>query len=242
VTFSLYRDDACTQLVTTSVAPLSDGVAASASYVPQATGTYRWVASYGGDEANSAVSGSCGDPGETVTIQPVALPATTRTVSGFVFGGVTVRKGESVLISGATVFGSVTVQTGGAVRIVGSTITNGITSSGAKALDLCGTHVSATSVGAISITGTRGSLRIGGPADGCAGNRIDGDVTLLSNRSLTMLGNTVNGKVTVTGGGPDNTVIGANTVGRLSCQAVQPAPIDLGQPNRGPKAGQCSGL
>ena len=42
--------------------------------LPTQAGTYRWVASYSGDAANTAISGACGDANETVTVSPAPDP------------------------------------------------------------------------------------------------------------------------------------------------------------------------
>ncbi len=54
--------------------PAAEAPVSSAAFTPALPGTYRWVASYGGDAANAAVTGSCGDPGET-TVVSAAVPA-----------------------------------------------------------------------------------------------------------------------------------------------------------------------
>lgn len=40
----------------------------SPDFTPTTAGVYRWVATYSGDANNEAVSGSCGDPDESVTV------------------------------------------------------------------------------------------------------------------------------------------------------------------------------
>ncbi len=71
VTFRLYSDAACENLVTTLSGELGeDGVASSGDYTTNLAGTYYWVASYGGDDNNLPSSGTCGDEGETTTVNP----------------------------------------------------------------------------------------------------------------------------------------------------------------------------
>jgi hypothetical protein len=84
VTFRLYgpTDPACVSVpVFTSVVPLAGGSAQSGTYTPIAAGTYRWIATYDGDANNSPVSGRCGDPTETRTVDqpPATLPPTGAT-------------------------------------------------------------------------------------------------------------------------------------------------------------------
>jgi hypothetical protein len=48
------------------------GTYASDPFTATAPGTYRWVAAYSGDANNSPVATACGEPGETVTVTPLA--------------------------------------------------------------------------------------------------------------------------------------------------------------------------
>ena len=61
--------------------PVSGGppvTATSESFTPTTAGTYRWIATYGGDPNYSAASGSCNDPNETsVVLAPGELRVTT---------------------------------------------------------------------------------------------------------------------------------------------------------------------
>jgi len=72
ITFSLYgpADPSCTSspLATLTASVAGAGTYNSGSYTPTAPGTYHWIASYAGDGSNAAVSGACGDPGESVTV------------------------------------------------------------------------------------------------------------------------------------------------------------------------------
>ncbi len=74
VTFNLYGpDDATCQPpeAFTSTVPISDdGTATSAPFTPPQVGTYRWIASYSGDDNNNPVGGACGDAGEIVVVGP----------------------------------------------------------------------------------------------------------------------------------------------------------------------------
>jgi hypothetical protein len=83
ITFALYSasDATCsTVLHESTVAVSGDGSYTSPSFMPMSTGSYQWVASYGGDANNQSVSGSCNDPTERSTVtaslcvrSPVAL-------------------------------------------------------------------------------------------------------------------------------------------------------------------------
>ncbi|HEY1539227.1 MAG TPA: hypothetical protein VGF63_07505, partial [Solirubrobacteraceae bacterium] len=105
VTFSLFgpSDATCTgPVVFTSTVPYPVGVgsATSAAFTPTAAGTYRWVASYGGDANNNAVSGVCNDANET-TVVAKATPAIATTPSA------PTTLGSGTLTDAATVTGRV---------------------------------------------------------------------------------------------------------------------------------------
>jgi len=87
-------------------------------------------------------------------------------------------------------------------------------------------------------------IRVGDPANGCAGNRFAGDVNLTSNLSVTFGANIVSSNVNINTNGPGNTVIKANNVNQaLNCTGNNPAPTNAGQTNTaGSKTGQCAGL
>ncbi|MFO1284217.1 MAG: IPTL-CTERM sorting domain-containing protein [Burkholderiales bacterium] len=112
ITFTLYGPsaaDVCiptgspgaNQVFQTAVSPISgNGPHVSApSYTPTVAGTYRWIASYSGDANNNPVSGSCGDPGETVTITK-ANPAIATTASAGGLVGVSVS--DAATLSGTS--------------------------------------------------------------------------------------------------------------------------------------------
>jgi hypothetical protein len=84
ITFNLYgaTDTTCAgaPVLTATVPIAADGTATSPAYTPTAPGSYRWIASYSGDANNNAVTGVCGDAGETGTITQ-ARPAITTVAS-----------------------------------------------------------------------------------------------------------------------------------------------------------------
>jgi LPXTG-motif cell wall-anchored protein len=81
VTFNLYgtTDTTCSSLpvFVSSVVIAANGTATSAAFTPVLPGVYRWVATFGGDANNNGVSGTCGDPAETITVEAAALPVPT---------------------------------------------------------------------------------------------------------------------------------------------------------------------
>ncbi len=87
-------DTVCATPISTTSSPLSAaGTATSPPFTPSQTGTYRWIAAYGGDDNNAPVSGACNDPGESVTVTaapppPRVTPAIAIAASpGIVAGG-----------------------------------------------------------------------------------------------------------------------------------------------------------
>lgn len=165
--------------------------------------------------------------------------------TGDVMGPLTVNAGDSVQITSARVMGPVTVNPGGALTVVNSRISRGITANGPSFLSSCGAQVSGPSPSpALTVTSATVPVRIGDPANGCAGNRFAGDVTLTSNLAVTFGANIVSSSATINSNGPGDTVIKANTVYRaLNCTGDNPLPTNAGQSNSaGSKTGQCSGL
>lgn len=123
VTFSLFGPDDPTcqpPAAFVSEVPIADdGTATSAPFPTTQPGTYRWLASYNGDDNNASVNGGCGDPGETVVVTPAVVnppppppPPATPTIAilaspGIVLGGI-VSAGVTVTqrvnpVGGATV-------------------------------------------------------------------------------------------------------------------------------------------
>ncbi len=76
--FDLYGpdDDTCSgEPAATITSPVDEtGAATSPTTVPDAPGTYRFVARYEGDEDNLPISGACNDPNETVVVTAAEPP------------------------------------------------------------------------------------------------------------------------------------------------------------------------
>jgi hypothetical protein len=85
ITFNAYGpgDATCgaTAVFSKQMTVSGDGSYGPVSFTPtQGAGDYRWVASYSGDDADNAVSGSCGDASETSVVSaPSTTPTTTPT-------------------------------------------------------------------------------------------------------------------------------------------------------------------
>ncbi|MFN2608074.1 MAG: Ig-like domain repeat protein [Acidimicrobiales bacterium] len=90
ITFTLYgpNDTTCasTAASTTTATVAGNGSYDSPAFTAAAAGTYRWVASYGGDANNAAVSGVCNAPNESVVVSQ-AGPTLSTVASGAVTPG-----------------------------------------------------------------------------------------------------------------------------------------------------------
>lgn len=83
VTFTVFgpNDATCANPPAFTVpATVQPDATATGSVNPAAAGTYRWIASYGGDVNNSPVAGACNDPDEASVVDP-ANPTLTATAS-----------------------------------------------------------------------------------------------------------------------------------------------------------------
>ncbi len=178
----------------------------------------------------------------------VNIAIVTRTVTGDFTGPLTVNAGESVVITNARVVGPVTVNPGGALTVVNSQISRGIVANAPSFFSVCGSQVAAPSTTpsqGIVVSGAAVPITIGDPANGCAGNRVAGDVSLTGNTAgLTLGANIVSGNVTVDNNTVGTDVVKANTIFRtLACAGNTPPPTNAGQMNTAAsKTGQCSAL
>jgi uncharacterized repeat protein (TIGR01451 family) len=82
VTFKLYgpNDGTCalTPAFNSGPVALSGGTAGSGTFTPTVAGTYRWIASYSGDQNNAAVNGTCTDTNESVVVAKAAPTVSTQ--------------------------------------------------------------------------------------------------------------------------------------------------------------------
>ena len=116
VTYSMYSDSACTQLVgSAQTVTVSGGVVpGSAGDVLNVPGTYYWTASYSGDKVNLGSSSSCG--AEKVVVAATATTLTTSlTGAGQTGTSITVPAGTSVA-DAATLSGANSAIATGTVR------------------------------------------------------------------------------------------------------------------------------
>jgi hypothetical protein len=86
ITFHLYSTATCTAAseINTGLSAVTvngNGNYNSGNYTPTTVGTYYWIASYSGDQNNSAATGTCGDTGESsVVTLPTSSIATTQSI------------------------------------------------------------------------------------------------------------------------------------------------------------------
>ncbi|MEW5991912.1 MAG: hypothetical protein AB1736_11285 [Chloroflexota bacterium] len=110
ITFTAYgpNDATCTgtPAFSTSVAVSGNGTYGPVSFTPSAVGTYRWIASYGGDGNNNPVAGVCNDAGETDTVVK-ASPAIVTSADESVVIGADISD-SATLSNGVNPTGSIT--------------------------------------------------------------------------------------------------------------------------------------
>jgi len=101
VTFALFApgDTTCsgTPVFISANQPLSGGKASSGSFTPTATGTYEWVATYNGDDANLTAVSGCGD--EPVSIVAAAVLGITTPNTGAGMGSA-LAEGLALIFAG----------------------------------------------------------------------------------------------------------------------------------------------
>ncbi|MDQ1724807.1 MAG: hypothetical protein QOG52_1835 [Frankiaceae bacterium] len=184
------------------------------------------------------------------TIAPLGAQASllcTETISGPHSGVIIVASGQKLCLDGAVQDGAIDVDSGGALSVVNHSIITGAVTlrSGFDDLRFCD---STTVRGAISATGSRGFVHIGGDeqALACGANSIDGAVTVDANSGkVTVANNDIAGEVVASGnlGGPDleGTMISGNQIGgALTCTGNTPPPNNGGTSNvvGGDRSGQ----
>ena len=93
IIFNLFgpSDTSCTgtSIFTSSKTVTGNGTYPSESFSPSSPGTYRWIASYGGDAKNNAAATLCNDAGETSTVSNKSTPTiSTRATASANPGGI----------------------------------------------------------------------------------------------------------------------------------------------------------
>jgi hypothetical protein len=108
ITWQLFSDSGCTNLVDTVVANVNHGngsYSTSPGYTTNAVGTYHWVATYSGDANNASVSTACSDPSEQTVVRPNRPSLVTVASSGSVGGSIS---DQAILSGGSNPTGTIT--------------------------------------------------------------------------------------------------------------------------------------
>jgi 5'-nucleotidase len=166
----------------------------------------------------------------------VGVPAPTcdRTITGMKFGAVVVTSGLAC-VDDATIFGGIVVKPGASLKVTGGHLIGAVSATSPGTFTLSGVEV----IGPISVTGATGAVLVDK-------GRITGPVVLHGNKAGVKVDTaSVTGPISVTGntGGP--AVVAGNTiVGPLACSGNNPAPGNDGRKNKvhGPATGQCAKL
>jgi len=117
---------------------------------------------------------------------------------------------------------AIEVQSGGVLDVEGAS-TGGIKASGASQIRIC----AATMSGAGKLTGTSGSVVVGDEA-GCAGSSFKSGLTVTAGSgAVTVIGDELGAKLTVTHNSGSATTVTHNTVGKaLTVTGNSPTVID----------------
>jgi hypothetical protein len=183
-----------------------------------------------------------------VTSSVQAAGYCTQTIVGAHSGVVNVAANQKLCLRAAVQDGAVNVAPGGALSVLNSTIIGAVTlKAGYTTFDFCGSR---TIRGAISATGGKGTVLIGGSgllgSLTCAANTIDGAVTLNANLAGVTLGRSyTSGAVTASANLGGTTISGNHIAGALTCTTNVPAPTNTGVHNTvgGGRSGQtCAAL
>lgn len=180
------------------------------------------------------------------TLAPLPAQAATictQIVTGAHSGVLNVAGGQKLCLRGAVQDGAINVAPGGGLSVANSTVVGAITlKAGFTDFDFCG---SKTVRGALSVTGGKGAVLIGGSgvlgAVTCPANTIDGAVTLNANLAGVKLARSyTSGAVTASANLGGTTISGNSIAGALTCTTNVPAPTNAGVRNAvgGGRSGQ----
>jgi 5'-nucleotidase len=180
--------------------------------------------------ANSPVTA---DPAPRSSVGTPA-PTCDRTITGMKFGAIVLSSGLTC-VDNATIFGGVTVRPGASVIITGGLVVGPVAATSAGAVTLSGTQV----IGPVSVTGSTGAVVVDK-------GEITGPIVLHGNKKGVKVDTAkVTGPVSVTSNTGGASVVAGNTiVGPLACSGNNPAPGNDSRKNKvyGPATGQCAKL
>ena len=80
--------------------PAAGGTVSSAPFLPEVSGTYRWVASYSGDAYNNPVAGACNDANENVVVEEPGANAPELPATGASTNVVLILIGAGLILAG----------------------------------------------------------------------------------------------------------------------------------------------
>lgn len=216
ITFKLYgpNDWGCkgTPAKTLTASVAGDGTYASGDYTPAAAGTFRWVASYGGDANNSGVSDVCNGAGENVKVLATkATPSLTTNASGNVRLGGSVRD-RARLWGGSQPTGTITFKLYGpgncttlATTSTATVSGNGAYTSAAYAPAAVGTYQWVASYGGDSFDNAA-SGACGDPGESVTVEKATPSISTQASGDVT-LGGAVSDSATLAGGSsPSGTI------------------------------------
>ena len=180
--------------------------------------------------ANSPVTA---DPAPRSSVGAPA-PTCDHRITGMRFGAVVFSSGLTC-VDNATIFGGIVVRPGASVIVTGGLVVGPVTATRSGQVTLSGTQV----IGAVTVTGATGAVLVDKA-------KLTGPVVLQGNTAGVKIDTAqVTGPVAVTGNtGGQNVVAGNTIVGPLACSGNNPAPVNDGRKNttRAPATGQCARL
>jgi hypothetical protein len=133
----------------------------------------------------------------------------TQTISGSLKKKLVVKSGEAVELTSTAKAKAIEVQFGGALDVEGAS-TGGIKASGASQIRIC----AAAASGAGKLTSTSGSVVVGDEA-GCGGSSFKSGLTVTAGSgTVTVIGDELGAKLTVTHNSGSATTVTHNTVGK----------------------------
>lgn len=147
--------------------------------------------------------------GHSTTSSCTTVVENTQTISGSLKKKLIVKAGESVELTSTAKAKAIEVQAGGALDVEGAS-TGGIKASGASQIRICAATVS----GASKLTGASGSVVVGDEA-GCGGSSFKSGLTVTAGSgAVTVIGDELGAKLSVTHNSGSATTVTHNTVGK----------------------------
>jgi uncharacterized repeat protein (TIGR01451 family) len=200
ITFTLYDDANCTHAVGTATATVSGNSGTFTSGPPvmiDAAGTYRWRATYAGDQDNFAAGPTaCNDPMETVVASAASIHVTKTADAASVDAGdpigftITVSNSGGGLAEGVTLSDPLPADPGTSWTIAGGTYASVTTCGIGSGTLTCGpSNLAAGASYTVHITSpTTQATAAASPVDNTASVTTTNDGNDSANASVTLLG------------------------------------------------------